>query len=119
MVRLTSVASSDFDPAVLPGYENHATLRIKGSGNHEEFAAIHDDDGTSNFYNVATDPVPSPTARRRVTKASATASPLPAWAYPPAPLRQALLAVHDEIMLSREFREDMARLTGDENAPNV
>src|ERR1700761_298278 len=44
------------DPAVLPGYEYLSyTIRIKGSGTNEEFAAIHEAvmATSPNFYNVS------------------------------------------------------------------
>jgi uncharacterized OsmC-like protein len=44
------------DPDVLPGYENLSyTVRIKGSGTDQEFAAIHDAvmATSPNFYNVS------------------------------------------------------------------
>jgi hypothetical protein len=44
------------DPAVSPGYENLSyTVRIKGSGTKEEFAAIHEAvmATSPNFYNVS------------------------------------------------------------------
>ena len=44
------------DPSVLPGYENLSyTVRIKGSGTNEEFAAIHEAvmATSPNFYNVS------------------------------------------------------------------
>jgi uncharacterized OsmC-like protein len=44
------------DPAVVPGYENLSyTVRIKGSGTHEEFAEIHEAvmATSPNFYNVS------------------------------------------------------------------
>jgi uncharacterized OsmC-like protein len=44
------------DPSVPPGYDNLSyTVRIKGSGTHEEFAAIHEAvmATSPNFYNVS------------------------------------------------------------------